>query len=115
MDREETVVDAVDRLERAVSRLERIVNGDVDMASPGLWAEHKQLMVDVAELKSRKPDPRSWLLGYVIFVIGMLPLIKEMRERMGVAPELAMVFMVVAIGVALMFFANGLGFIRWIR
>lgn len=113
MEREGTVLDAVDRLERAVSRLERIVDGDTEIASPGMLSQHRQLVIDVAELKARRMDLRMWIAGYLVFTAAFSMTIKEIRDILGISFEMALVFGWILIGVALALFLSGLGWMRF--
>lgn len=114
-DRDENLTDVIDRLERAVVRLERIVDGDNELASPGMLAQHRQLMVDVEELKDSKPDGRMWSVGYGVFFLSLLLTIKEVREFLEIPPALAVILLGALAAAALVFFSNSLGFVRWLR
>lgn len=114
-DRDENLVDVVERLERATLRLERILDGDSELASPGMLAQHRKMMVEVETLKDRTADGRTWTMGYGIFFLAMLLTIKEVRDYLEIPPQLAVILMGALAAAALVFFANGLGFVRWLR
>ena len=114
MNQEDSVIDAVERLERAVTRLEKILlAGDSDVGTPGMLHQHRQLVADMEEIKARRPKPASWVIGYAIFSVGLIPLIKEVREYLGIDYGAVIIFLFISTAVALYFFANGLGFVRW--
>lgn len=113
MDRDETVVDTVDRLERAVSRLERIVNGDAELSSPGLLVQHQQMMRDVEELKVHKPNAIQWAAGYLVLIAALGVASERMQEAFSIPHAMAMVLMLALLVIALIFFMGGLGFTRW--
>ena len=119
MDRDETIVEIISRLERAILRLERIVDGDQQLSSPGLLAQHRQLIADVEaiklELSGRRTSSAQWFAGYVLFVLAFATSSDHMQEYFAIPPLAAMTFTIVLVISALVFFANGLGFIKWSR
>lgn len=119
MDRDETIVEIVNRLERAITRLERIVDGDSQLSSPGLLAQHRQLMVDVEaiklELAGRRTSSAQWFAGYILFVLAFATTSDHMQEYFAIPPLAAMTLTLVLVVSALIFFANGLGFLKWTR
>mgnify|MGYP001175549152 CR=1 FL=1 len=115
MERDDTVIDTVERLERAVSRLERILDGDKEIASPGVLTQHRLMVEDVAAMKARQPSALMWAIGYAIYSSGLFLLIKEVRDYLGIVPGVTAIIVFVAVAVALFFFVNGLGFVKWVR
>lgn len=119
MDRDETIIEIVSRLERAVTRLERVLDGDQQLSSPGMLAQHRQLMVDVAaikeELAGRRTNAAQWFVGYLLFVSAFAASSDRMQDYFGIPPLAAMTLVMSLVALAFVFFANGLGFIRWSR
>lgn len=119
MDREETIVEIVNRLERAITRLERVVDGDQQLSSPGLLAQHRQLLVDVAmikdEMQRRRTNASQWFAGYVFFVTAFAASSDTMQDFFGIPHMVAMVLVLALVTIAFVLFANGLGFIQWSR
>ena len=117
MDRDETIIEIVSRLERAVTRLERILDGDQQLSSPGLLAQHRQLLIDVAaikeELAGRRTNAFQWFMGYLLFVAAFAASSDRMQDYFGIPPLAAMTLVLALTATALIFFANGLGFIKW--
>ena len=117
MDRDETIVDIVNRLERAVSRLERVLDGDAQLAAPGLLAEHRQMQADIAEIKRdncrRQTNAAQWFAGYVIFIAAFAAANDHLQTMFALPPLAGMMISITLAGVAFIFFANGLGFIQW--
>lgn len=63
------VVSAVERLEKAVDRLELMVNGSEELQLGGLTdkiADHDQRL---RRLEMRTPNPYQWALGFFVFVL----------------------------------------------
>lgn len=74
----ENVLDAVDRIEAAVSKFERILYGDPPARPNGLLVEFEGLRCDVQglredvhRLQNRRPNVLLWVAGFVSFVVSV--------------------------------------------
>lgn len=71
----ENILQAVDRIEDAVCRFERILYGDPPARPNGLLVEFEglrrdvqRLHEDVQQLKGRRPNVLLWSVGYLSFI-----------------------------------------------
>ncbi len=109
----ENVIDQVDRLEKAVLRLERLLDGDTTLGLVGYSAELRKLRQDVDEMRSAKVSVWQWLMGFALFVGGVVLSNHAACGVLGMAPSVGLSFAVVFWGVSAIFFVSGLGLIRW--
>ncbi len=116
MDREETLVELVERMEKAVNRLERLVYGDAELGAVGLNERVSKLEGQMADLTQREPVPALWSVGFLLFVLAFGLAIKEARDLVGLAPLPAFGLGALLIGLSMLFFYAGLGWVRkWFR
>jgi hypothetical protein len=66
--RDETLVEQVERLERIVSRLEKIVNGDQELGVIGLMAELRDIKVNAQSFVTLN----RWRIGFAVQTIGIM-------------------------------------------
>jgi hypothetical protein len=78
----DNILDAVDRIEAAVSRFERILYGDPPARPTGLLQEFEALRHDVQGLRSdvqrlqnRQPNKLLWLMGFLSFLAATVFLV----------------------------------------
>jgi hypothetical protein len=114
MEREETLVEIVSRLEKATGRLETLIDGNAMLGMPGMMAEMRRLRCDVDELRSRQISLWQWVTGYTLFVLSFgLIAIDELQMTLELSRTAAFIgggFMLI---LACGFFLSGLGWIRW--
>ena len=116
MDREETLVELVERMEKAVNRLERLVYGDAELGAVGLTERVSKLERQVGDLTQREPVPALWSVGFVLFVLAFGLAIKEARDLVGLTLLPAFGLGALLIGLSMLFFYAGLGWVRkWFR
>ncbi|HQY92759.1 hypothetical protein [Caldilinea sp.] len=114
MEREETLVEIVGRLEKATGRLETLIDGNVTLGYPGLAAEVRRLRAELDEMRNRQVSLWQWVTGYILFVISFgLIAIDELQAALELTRTAAFVgggFMLI---LSCGFFLSGLGWIRW--
>lgn len=109
----ENVIDQVDRLEKAVLRLERLLDGDQTLGLTGYSTELRRLRQDVDEMRSNKVSIWQWLMGFALFVGGVMLSNHAACGVMGLPVATGLSFALVFWAVSAVFFVSGLGFIRW--
>lgn len=102
-------LETIDRLDRAVARLEQVVYGAEDVGLPGIKTEQYLLRADVDRLLARKPKPGLWAGGYFAFMLAFLLTIKEVRGYFDISPQLALLLIAVFTGLAFVMFYGGFG------
>jgi hypothetical protein len=116
MDRQETLVELVDRMERAVVRLERIVHGDSELGTVGLNDRVNRLESDVREIKDREPAPFWWAVGFAVFVLAFGFMIGDFRIMMNVPTHVGVGMSIMLLAMSGVFFFAGFGWLRkWLR
>lgn len=110
---DESILDAVDRLETAVRTLEGIVRGNVDLNTPGLALEVRQLRAELDAMRAVKPSIWQWLLGFWLFVSGVVLNSHVAYNLFGISPGLGLSFAMVFWLISVVFFLSGLGLLRW--
>ncbi len=114
MDRDETLVEIVNRLEKATTRLETLIDGNADLGLPGLATEVRKLRDDVDNLQEKtRVSLWQWLGGYVLFVLAFGLTIKEIRDFLELSPIAALLGGGILIGLAALLFVSGLGWMKW--
>ena len=75
----ENILEAVDRIEAAVSKFERILYGDPPARPNGLLVEFEglrrdvqSLHEDVHRLQNRRPNVLLWVAGFAAFMAAMI-------------------------------------------
>lgn len=109
----ENVIDQVERLEKAVQRLEKLLDGDQTLGLVGFSTELNKLRQDVDEMRSAKVSLWQWSIGFVLFVMGVILSNHTASAMVGVLPTTGLSLAVVFWGVSAIFFISGLGLIRW--
>ena len=73
----ENILEAVDRIETAVCRFERILYGDPPARPNGLLVEFEglrrdvqKLHEDVQQIQARRPNVLMWSIGYLSFMLS---------------------------------------------
>lgn len=116
MDRQETLVELVDRMERAVLRLERIVHGDSELGTLGLNERVNRLERDVSEMRLREPAPFWWAVGFAVFVLAFGFLISDFRVMLHLPAHVGVGMSFILLAMSVVFFFAGFGWLRkWIR
>ena len=88
----ENILEAVDRIESAVCRFERILYGDPPARPNGLLVEFERLRrdvqglrEDVQRLKARRPNMVMWSVGYLSYLaagtLGIAGLMNQFGEH----------------------------------
>lgn len=113
MDREETLVDMVERLDRSIRRLETLVEGDQGIGLYGLTARVVQLEHNVDELRSVKVSALQWLLGYLLFGAFVFLVSYSGCNWLGIPLQVGFALGLFFFGLAALFFVSGLGWIKW--
>ncbi|MFZ1769135.1 MAG: hypothetical protein WAU00_08060 [Caldilinea sp.] len=114
MERDETLVEIVTRLERATNRLEILIVGNVELGLPGMAVEVRRLRADVDEMRSRQVSLWQWVAGYVAFVISFgLIAIDELQRLLELSKTAAFVGGGMLLILAATLFLSGLGWIKW--
>lgn len=116
MDREETLVDLVERLEKAVGRLERRLDGDAELGAIGLNQRVAKLATDVETLLEREPIPILFMTGVVLFVAAFGLIVRELRDFVALPTLPALALSALLLALSMVFFYAGLGWARkWFR
>jgi hypothetical protein len=110
---EESIVEAVNRLEVAIGRLETLLTGDTFTAAPGLVRDVRQLQQDVQQLQTNKVSMWQWLIGFALFVGGVTLSNHAACSVVGVTIQAGLSFAVLLWAISAVFFLSGLGLIRW--
>lgn len=110
---DESILDAVNRLEVAVRKLEAMVRGDVDLNTPGLAVEVRQLRAELDAMRATKPSIWQWILGFWLFVGGVVLSNHAACNLFGVSPALELSFSILLWLISMVFFLGGLGLLRW--
>lgn len=110
---EESIIDAVNRLEAAVNRLEVLVKGDNYSQFPGIAHDVRQLQLEMAHIKSIRTSTWQWLIGFMLFVGGTLLSNCAANELLGASSTTRFSFAGVLWAISAVFFLSGLGLIRW--
>lgn len=118
----DNILDAVDRIEQAIAKFERILYGDTQARQNGLLIEFEGLRNDVQELredvhmmKTRRPNIVMWVTGYVLFLVsGALAIISFINQVanaqvLDLSPAIALGLAVLFSAIALFFFVGGFG------
>lgn len=116
MEREETLVELVDRMERAVLRLERIVHGDAELGVAGLNERVSRLERTVDGLVVRQPAPFWWAVGFGMFVMAFGFLLDDFRSMMNLPIHVGVGISLMLLATSGVFFFAGFGWLRkWLR
>jgi hypothetical protein len=113
MDKGETIVDIVDRLDRSVSRLEKLLDGDVQLGLRGIAQRVTVLEEHVAAMQSVRVSALQWLLGYLLFGLFVVLVSHSNCLALGLPLSVGMTIGALAFVLAAVFFVSGLGWIRW--
>lgn len=113
MTSEESIVDAVNRLEAAIARLEMLLKGDQYMQVPGLIYDVKRLQEQMAQMQAMKASTWQWLIGFWLFVSGVVLSNHTSSELLGITPLAGVAIAVLLWSISAVFFLSGLGLSRW--
>lgn len=122
---------SIDRLEKFVERLERVMYGDDYARQPGLLTQVDELRKDIAavsndvqaarseihSMRSKRANVWLWVLGYVTFLIsGMFAMsafysMPEIKMLLAMPAPVAVALAVVFAVAALLLFAGGFGWL----
>lgn len=118
----ENILEAFERLEDTLSRVERILCGDPRERTHGLLTEFEGLRrdvqglrQDVQQLQLRRPNFLLWVSGYLSFLIsGAFAMVgfydhDHMRAVLSMPPHIALSLALFFVLVALVLFAAGFG------
>lgn len=112
---DETLVDIVERMERAVRRLETLVDGDPDIPVLGLKQQLQQLRVEVDELKATRPNVPLWILGFATFVMAFAMADDDFRRLAELTTPVAWAIGTILLVVSCVLLMSGFGWVRWTR
>jgi hypothetical protein len=120
----ENLIEAVERLELVIGRIERLMYGEPPGRPGGLLAEVEGLRRDVQglredvhRLKSRRPNIWVWAGGYLVFLVsGAFALVGAVNQVLAsrlwdIPPVVAMWLAVMLAGGALIMFLGGFGWL----
>jgi hypothetical protein len=113
MTSEESILDAVNRLEQAIGRLEMLLKGDAYMNMPGLVADVRRLEQDVSRMAAIKLSAWQWIIGFFLFVSGVALSNHAACGLFGIPTSVGISFALLLWAVSAIFFLSGLGLIRW--
>ena len=113
MDREETIIDIVDRLDRSVSRLEKMLDGDVQLGLRGVTQRVAVLEEHIDSIRSVRVSALQWLIGYLLFGLFVVLVSHSGCAALGLPLSVGMSIGALAFILAAVFFISGLGWIRW--
>lgn len=114
MDRDETLVEIVSRLEKATTRLETLIDGNAALGLPGMASEVRRLRTEVDNLTNQSVSMWQWIVGYVLFVAGMLIIsVDKFHEILELSFVAALSGGVVLLVLAGVMFLSGLGWLKW--
>lgn len=113
MDRDETIIDIVDRLDRSVSRLEKMLDGDVQLGLRGVTQRVSVLEEYVASMQSVRVSAMQWLIGYLLFGLFVVLVSHSTCNALGLPLSVGMTIGALAFILAAVFFVSGLGWVRW--
>lgn len=113
MTSEESIVDAVLRLEAAIARLETLLKGDQYTQVPGLMHDVKRLQEQMAQVQAVKVSAWQWLLGFWLFVSGVALSNHAANDLFGIPTTVGVAFAILLWAISAVFFLSGLGLVRW--
>lgn len=113
MDRDETIIDIVDRLDLSVSRLEKMLDGDVQLGLRGVTQRVSVLEEYVASMQSVRVSALQWLIGYLLFGLFVVLVSLSTCNALGLPLSVGMTIGALAFILAAVFFVSGLGWVRW--
>lgn len=109
---DETLLELVARLERATTRIERIVYGDDDLDVPGLTVRVVQLEDAVRSMRRVRPSPQLWTIGFATFTLAFVVILPETRAVLALSLEAGAAFGATLLCGAYVFFLAGYGWWR---
>lgn len=112
MDREETLVELVERMERATNRLERIVYGDADIGAIGLNERVSRLERILDEIMQTRTSPLLWAIGFGLFVAGFALLLDQVQQVLSIQHPAAAWVSALLLALSFIFFWAGFGWLR---
>jgi hypothetical protein len=110
---EESIVDAINRLEAAINRLEMLLKGDQYTQMPGLVADVRRLQEQVVQMQSVRLSAWQWLFGFTLFVGGVAMSNHAACGMFGIPTGAGLTFAILLWAISAVFFLSGLGLIRW--
>lgn len=113
MDREETLIDIVERLDHSVERLERMLDGDQTIGLSGVRQRVSILEDHVNAMQSVKVSALQWLIGYILFGFFVVLVSHSGCNAIGLPLSVGMMVGALSFILAAVFFVSGLGWIRW--
>lgn len=113
MDREETLVDIVARLEKTTARLETLLDGSPAFGVEGLNSRVAHLERQIAIIQEQRVSAWQWMMGYVLFVVGVITVSHGNVTAIGLTPTAGIVIGALAWVLAAVFFLSGLGWLKW--
>lgn len=113
MDNGETIIDKLDRVERTVTRIEKMLDGDSQLGLTGVAQRVTVLEQHVASIQSVRISALQWLLGYLLFGLFVVLVSHSTCNALGLPLSVGMTIGGFAFILAAVFFVSGLGWIRW--
>jgi hypothetical protein len=113
MDRDETLVDIVERLNRTVGRLEILLEGDAALGLRGVTTRVQRIEENLDLMQSAKPSALQWTIGYLLFGLFVAIVSHSGCQWLGISVQLALIIGVFVFVFAGVFFVSGLGWLKW--
>lgn len=113
MDRDETLVDIVVRLEKAVERLNMLMDGSQALGVDGLTTRINHIEKRLDNMQAQRASMWQWTLGYVLFIVGVLMASHNNVELFGITPIAGAIGGTLVWMLAAVFFLSGLGWLKW--
>lgn len=113
MDREETLLDTVGRLDRITTRLETLLDGNAALGVSGLLARVERIESKLEQQAAKSVSMWQWIIGYVLFVSGTVLAGHGNLMLFGISATAGLIIGVTVWLLAGVFFLSGLGWLKW--
>lgn len=113
MDRDETIIDKLERVERSVMRIEKMLDGDQQLGLRGFAQRVTALENHIDSIRSTRVSALQWLIGYLLFGLFVFFTSNAGCSAIGISMEVGAGFGLLLFVLAAVFFVSGLGWIRW--
>lgn len=113
MDRDETIVDKLDRVERSVARIEKMLDGDAQLGLRGVAQRVTVLESHIDSIRSVRVSALQWLIGYLLFGLFVFFTSHAGCSTIGISMEVGAGLGLFVFVLAAVFFISGMGWIRW--
>lgn len=113
MDRDETLIDTVGRLDKITTRLETLLDGNAALGVSGLLTRVERIENRIEQQAARSVSMWQWIIGYILFICGTVLTSHGNLVLFGIAPQAGLTIGVLVWALAGVFFLSGLGWLRW--